>query len=117
MRVLVPIDIKDARHDSQKVVVSSTSLSSLYSVPTSSFRSLKLVVQTVMGTDYSVREFLAIHNGTDGFLTEYAIVSTNESSAFMGDSFSANVSGANFHFYVTPATSTSRTFTISVVTQ
>lgn len=117
MRVLVPIDIKDARHDSQTVVVSSVSLTSLYSAPTADFRSMKIVVQTTMGTDYAVREFLAIHNGTNGYITEYAIVSTNEASLIMSDIFSADVLTGNFHLYVTASSVTSRTFNISVTLQ
>lgn len=114
MRILVPIDIKDARHDSQRVVVSSTSLTSLYSTPTADFRAMKITLQSAMGTDYIAREFLAIHDGTDGYVTEYAVVSTNELSLMMDDIFSVNVVSGNFHFYVTASSSTSRVFTISV---
>lgn len=117
MRVLVPIDIKDARHDSKTTVVSSTSLTSIYSVPTADFRSMKIVLQTTMGTDYAVREFLAIHNGTNGYITEYALVSTNEASAMMDDVFTADVLTGNFHLYVTASSATSRTFKVSVTVQ
>lgn len=113
MRVLVPIDVKNARHDSQTVVVSSTSLTSLYSSATATFRSMKIILQATLGTDYVVREFLCIHNGTDGFITEYAVVSSNESSGLMSDVFSANVSAGNFHLYVTAASSSARTFVVS----
>lgn len=117
MRVLVPIDLKDARHDSQTVVVASASLTSLFSLSTTDFRSAKFIVQATLGTEYVVREFLAIHDGTNGFITEYAIVSTDETSDLMDDVFSANVATGNFHLYVTPSTATSRTFKISVTLQ
>lgn len=114
MKVLYPIDLKNTRLDSNRVVVATTSLTSLYSVPVADFRSMRITLQTVMGTDYAVREFLAIHNGTSGYLTEYAVVSTNDASAFMTDDFSADVVAGNFHLYVIASSATSRTFTLSV---
>lgn len=114
MRQLSPVDLKGVRHDSNTVAVSSISLTSLYSAATASFRSMKVTLQATLGTDYVVREFLCIHNGTDGFITEYAIVSSNESSSLMSDVFSANVATGNFHLYVTAASASARTFVVSV---
>jgi hypothetical protein len=61
-------------------------------------RSAKFVVQIESGTDYQIVEILAIHNGTNGFVTSYGDVRTGANLA----SFDADVSGGNFRLLTTP---------------
>jgi hypothetical protein len=113
-RILTSVSINGGVYDTSTTVVATTAATTLYSVPHASFRSAKFFVQTQMGSDYVVRELLAIHNGTNGYITEYAIVSTNEASAAMSDVFEADISGSNFIFRVVAFNATSRTIVVNV---
>lgn len=113
MKVLVPLDIKGVRHDARTTVLSTTTPSIVFSAPHADFRSMKLTVQTTLGSSYVVRELLAIHDGTDAFYTEYAIISTNESSDAMDDEFSVDIDGSKFRLRITASTSASRTIVVS----
>lgn len=44
---------------------------------TSSYRSVKYLVQVTSSTDYQISELNLIHNGTSSFLTEYGLITTN----------------------------------------
>lgn len=65
---------------------------------TATIRSVKYVVQVTSGTAYQVSELLMIHNGTDAFVTEYALIATGAVLA----TFAADVSAGNMRLLVTP---------------
>jgi hypothetical protein len=44
---------------------------------TTEYRSVKYLIQVTSSTDYQVSEIILIHNGTNSYLTEYGLVSTN----------------------------------------
>ena len=113
MKVLTPVDIKGVRHDSRRSVVSTTSPSIVFSAAHADFRSMKLHVQTSLGTSHVARELMAIHNGTNAFFTEYALVSTNEASDAMDDVFTVDIDGSKFRLRITPSNAATRTIVVS----
>jgi hypothetical protein len=44
---------------------------------TTEYRSVKYLIQVTSSTDYQISEVILIHNGTNSYLTEYGLVSTN----------------------------------------
>lgn len=54
----------------------------IYSLNASDYLGAKFLVKTISGTDQSIREILAMYDGTQGYLTEYAIVSTTETGIY-----------------------------------
>jgi hypothetical protein len=119
MKVLVPIDLKNGKHNNSQTNVSSTSPASVYLENHADFRSAKFFIQTSIddgvSVEHVVREILAVHDGTNAYLTEYAVVSTDEASDAMDDVFSADVSGAFFVLNITPSTSDARSITVNSV--
>lgn len=114
MKVLTPIDLKAVRHDSNSTVVASTSSTTIYSVPASTFRAMKISIVTSSGTEYCARELLALHDDVDGYITEYAIVSTPGASFIENDVFSATVNSGNFLLTITPTSTTTRDISLTI---
>lgn len=83
----------------------STSSTQVDSFAHATYPSAKLEIQTTRGSDVQLSTINLIHNGTDVYITEYAIVKTGETLA----SFDAVISGSNV---VINATATSATSTI-----
>lgn len=98
---------------SADVTVVSTDSAELYLFPLSEYRGAKFVIQTSTTTDYSIREILGIHNTTDGFLTEYAIVSTAQE--LETDDYQFYLNSPNAVLSVTPSTETARTIKIHAI--
>jgi hypothetical protein len=78
----------------------------VYSLNASDFSAAKFIVFTVSGSDMVIREILGMHDGVDGFVTEYAIVSnTVDDSSAYGDSFTFDFSsgGSFVNLVLSPA--------------
>lgn len=75
----------------------------LHSFSTSSYRSIKYIVQVTSSTDYQVSEILLIHNGTTSFLTEYGLITTN--NVLM--TYDSDISTGNVRLLMTPSNSVS----------
>ena len=94
---------------SAQLITSTTSANQVVdSFSTSTYRTVKYLVQATSSTSYQSSEIMIIHNGTTAFISEYGTVMTNTSLV----SFDADVSGGNVRLLVTP---TNAVTTINVV--
>ena len=68
------------------------------SLDASSFRTAKMFVQVTSGSNYHSQEILMVHDGSQVYMTEYAMVNTGA----IGSTFDGDISGGNMRFLVTP---------------
>ena len=68
------------------------------SLNTSTYRSAKIFVQASAGSTYHAQEIMMMHDGTNVYMTEYAMVN----SGAIGSTFDGDISGGNMRFLVTP---------------
>jgi hypothetical protein len=88
----------DFVHSSSKTqAVSATSLTVVDTFALDTYRSGRYIIQITQGTAYQMSEFRIIHNGTNTFITEYAVLETNGE---LGD-FTAAINGSNVEISVT----------------
>lgn len=87
---------------------STTANQVAFSFSSSSYRSAKFWVQTSSSSSYQMDEIVALHNGTNAFITQFASVDT----AGIATTFDADISGGNFRLLVTP-TSNNTTYNIN----
>jgi len=90
--------ITDNPTSSNSTTIPTTSSTVVDTFLASTYRTAKYLVQITAGTEYHVTEILLIHDGTQGFITEYGTVTTSGS---LGD-FTVNVSGNNVNLVCTP---------------
>lgn len=64
----------------------------------STYRSVKYQIQVTSSTDYQVSELSLIHNGTNSYITEYGVISTNGTLM----SYDADISGGNVRLLMNP---------------
>jgi hypothetical protein len=94
------------------ISVSSTDPAELYRFSASDYVSAKFIITVNSSSDESVRELLAVHNNVDGFVTEYALVSTGLETR--DDIFGFDVNSGDAVLTVTPATDTARNINVYV---
>jgi hypothetical protein len=82
---------------SSDISVTSSAATSVASFNTADYRSAKFVVQLTQSTDYMVTEVLVIHDGTNGYITEYGRMQTGST---IDATFTADVSTGVLHLYV-----------------
>jgi hypothetical protein len=68
------------------------------SIDASSFRTAKMFVQVTSGSNYHSQEILMVHDNSQVYMTEYAMVNTGA----IGSTFDGDISGGNMRFLVTP---------------
>lgn len=78
--------------------VTGASPTSIGSFATSDFRSAKVHVQLVQGTDYLATEILVVHDGTNCYSTEYARV---QSGNTIDATIDPDISSGTVHIYLT----------------
>jgi len=84
---------------SSTLVTSATTANQVaLSIDASSFRTAKMVVQVTSGSNYHSQEILMVHDDSQVFMTEYAMVNTGA----IGSTFDGDISGGNMRFLVTP---------------
>lgn len=108
-----PLQVEDVAFDTSVLVTSATTANQvLDSFAAATFRTAKYLVQVhaTSAADYHTSEILLIHDGTNVYMTEYAIVYTDNTLA----TFNADISGGNVRLLVTP---TNAVNTIRVVRQ
>ena len=88
------------------LTTTSTNQVSLDIFSKETFRSVKYQIQTTSGNDYHTCEFSIVHDGSNTYNTEYAIIKTGDSLA----TFNSDVSGNNIRLLVTPTSTNSTTF-------
>jgi len=71
----------------------------IYSMPTATYRSAKLMVQMTSGTSYQVTELLIIHDGTNAFMTQYGDIATTGTSL---GTFDSSITSGNLNLLFTP---------------
>ena len=62
------------------------------------YRSAKIFVQASSGSTYHSQEIMMLHDDSNVYMTEYAIVN----SGAIGSTFDGDISGGNMRFLVTP---------------
>jgi len=65
---------------------------------TTEYRSVKYQIQVTSSTDYQISEVILIHNGTNSYLTEYGLVSTNGSLM----SYDTDINSGNTRLLMSP---------------
>lgn len=65
---------------------------------TTEYRSVKYQIQVTSSTDYQISEIILIHNGTNAYLTEYGLVSTNGSLM----SYDTDINSGNTRLLMSP---------------
>lgn len=88
------------------LTTTSTSQASLDIFDKEQFRSARYQIQVTSGSSYHTVEFIIVHDGTNTYNTEYAIIKTGDALA----TFTSDVSSGNVRLLVTPASSNSTTF-------
>ena len=84
---------------SSTLVTSATTANQVaLSLDASSFRTAKMVVQVTSGSNYHSQEILMVHDDSQVYMTEYAMVNTGA----IGSTFDGDISGGNMRFLVTP---------------
>lgn len=84
---------------SSTLVTSNTNANQVaLTINASSFRTAKMVVQVTSGSNYHSQEILMVHDDSQVFMTEYAMVNTGA----IGSTFDGDISGGNMRFLVTP---------------
>lgn len=93
------LTLEGGKFESPGAAVSVTSgvATSVASFPTAEYRSAKFIVQLVQGADYMMSEVLVVHDGTNGYITEYGRVQTGST---IDATFTADVDTGTLHLYV-----------------
>ena len=84
---------------SSTLITSNTNTNQVaLSIDASSFRTAKMFVQVTSGSNYHSQEILMVHDDSQVYMTEYAMVNTGA----IGSTFDGDISGGNMRFLVTP---------------
>lgn len=93
-------------------VVNVNTVTTVDSFAKATFRSAKYLVQVTQGTKYTTSEVLLAHDGTDSYMSEYAVIELGASRIPM--TVSTSISGANVLLRVTITDATSTNATVKV---
>ena len=85
--------------------VSSTSATTIDTLPIATYRSAKFQIQVTQGTSYQTADLLVIHDGSIASSIEYASLSTSEELAV----FTTEISGSNLLLQATMGSASSAT--------
>ena len=85
--------------------VSSTSATTIDTLPIATYRSAKFQIQVTQGTSYQTADLLVIHDGSIASSIEYASLSTSEELAV----FTTEISGSNLLLKATMGSASSAT--------
>ncbi len=85
---------------------SSTSQTAINTFAAATYRSAKYNIQVVRGSSYQTSEVLVIHDGSNSYGTEYAVIKTGNSLA----SFDTDINSGNVRLLATPTSGDSTTF-------
>jgi hypothetical protein len=85
--------------------VSSTSATTIDTLPIATYRSAKFQIQVTQGTSYQTADLLVIHDGSIASSIEYASLSTSEELAV----FTTTISGSNLLLQATMGSASSAT--------
>ena len=91
-----------------QATVATTSATTVDSWAKATYRSAKYLVQVTQGSNYQVSEIMVIQDGTNTYMTEFAVIETNGVLA----TFTSSISGSNALLTVTMGSATSATINI-----
>jgi hypothetical protein len=100
------IDYSNAQLASVEMMVFSTDAAELYSFSASDYVGAKFLIRMTSPLGNSIREILAVHDGEEGYLTEYGVVAS--ASELELDTFDFTVSTNNGILSVSPTSEDSR---------
>ena len=93
-------------------VVNVNTVTTVDSFAKATFRSAKYLVQVTQGTKYTTSEVLLAHDGTDSYMSEYAVIELGASRIPM--TVSTSISGSNVLLRVTITDAASTNATVKV---
>ncbi len=93
-------------------LVNVNTITTVDSFAKATFRSAKYLVQVTQGTKYTTSEVLLAHDGTDSFMSEYAVIELGASRIPM--TVSTSISGSNVLLRVTITDAASTNATVKV---
>jgi hypothetical protein len=85
--------------------ISTTTTSTIDTLPIATYRSARFQVQITQSTDYQSTDLMVIHNGTTSNIIEYGSIATNDYLA----TFSSTISGSDLLLQVTMVSATAAT--------
>jgi hypothetical protein len=91
-----------------QATVATVSATQVDSWAKATYRSAKYLVQITQGSNYQVSEIMVIQDGTNTYMTEFAVIETNGALA----TFTSSISGSNAVLTVTMGSATSATINI-----
>lgn len=100
--------VKSTLEDFDSATTTTTSATSIKTVSSTDYRSVKYVIQATEGTNYMVTEILAIHDGSNVSYTEYGTVVVGTAPA----SYDVDINSGNIRLTATPASSSSTVFRV-----
>ena len=84
------------------MTTSSTSANQVFhAIDSTIYRSAKYFIQIKSGSVYQAEEIIVVHDNTNAYLSEYALVRSGANLS----TFDADVSGGNLRILVTPVNS------------
>ena len=99
-------------YGSTTATTATVSQTNIYSgLPSATYRSVEYTIQATQGTNYHATKILTIHNGTLAYNSEYGTIYNNT----LVGAFDVDISGGNIRLLVTPASSSSTTYTVNFV--
>jgi hypothetical protein len=100
--------VKSTLEDFDSATTTTTSATSIKTVSSTDYRSVKYVIQATEGSNYMVTEILAIHDGSNVSYTEYGTVVVGTAPA----SYDVDINSGNVRLTATPASSSSTVFRV-----
>jgi len=91
-----------------QATVATVSATTVDSWAKATYRSAKYLIQVTQGSNYQVSEIMVIQDGTNTYMTEFAVIETNGVLA----TFTSSISGSNAVLTVTMGSATSATINI-----
>jgi hypothetical protein len=91
-----------------QATVATVSATTVDSWAKATYRSAKYLIQVTQGSNYQVSEIMVIQDGTNTYMTEFAVIETNGVLA----TFTSSISSSNAVLTVTMASATSATINI-----
>ena len=91
-----------------QATVATTSATTVDSWAKATYRSAKYLIQVTQGSNYQVSEIMVIQDGTNTYMTEFAVIETNGALA----TFTSSISGSNAILTATMGSATSATINI-----
>jgi len=101
----------DVLSHSLKTTVATTSTTTIATIDGTKYRTIELLIQLTQGTSHHSTKVFVLHDGTDTWLTEYAVLTSDGALT----SITATLSGSNVLIQTTQGSATSAAYKIYIV--